>query len=38
MQAHCGGKGDMPVTLDANGDRMRVTWNRAKVEELRRCK
>ena len=37
VQAHCGGKGDVPVTLDAHGDRMRVTWDRAKVEELRRC-
>ena len=38
VQAHCSGRGDVPVTLDAYGDRMRVTWNRAKVEELRRCK
>jgi hypothetical protein len=37
VQAHCGSKGDVPVTLDAKGDRMRVTWNRAKPEELRRC-
>jgi hypothetical protein len=38
VQAHCFGKGDVPVTLDAHGDRMRVTWNRARVEELRRCR
>ncbi len=38
VQAHCGEKGDVSVTLDAGGDRMRVTWNRAKAEELVRCK
>jgi len=38
VQAHCSGKGDVPVTLDARGDRMRVTWNRGKVEHMRRCK
>ena len=38
VQAHCMGKGDVPVMLDAHGDRMRVTWNRAKVEEMRRCR
>jgi hypothetical protein len=37
VQAHCGAKGDVSVTLDAQGDRMKVTWDR-KVEELRRCK
>jgi hypothetical protein len=37
VQAHCSGKGDVPVTLDAQGDRMRVTWNRNKVEEMKRC-
>ena len=36
VQAHCFGKGDVPVTLDAKGDRMRVTWDR-KAEELKRC-
>ena len=36
VQAHCGGK-DVPVTLDAEGNRMRVTWGRAKPEELKRC-
>ena len=30
VQVHCGEKGDVSVTLDASGDRMRVTWNRAK--------
>jgi hypothetical protein len=37
VQAHCAGKGDVPVTLDMRGDRLRVTWDRGKVEELRRC-
>jgi len=37
VQAHCWGKGDVPVTLDAQGDRMRVTWAGTR-EELRRCK
>jgi hypothetical protein len=36
VQAHCSGKGDVPVTLDAKGDRMRVTWDR-KIEDMRRC-
>jgi hypothetical protein len=36
VQAHCDSK-DVPVTLDAAGDRMRVTWGRAKPEELKRC-
>jgi hypothetical protein len=38
VQAHCGSKGDVPVTLDAQGDRMKVTWNRAETEEMRRCR
>ena len=37
VQAHCGTKGDVQVTLDAQGDWMRITWDK-KVEELRRCK
>ena len=37
LQAHCDGKGDIPVTLDTSGDRMRVTWNRATIGEMRRC-
>src|SRR5262249_45761228 len=36
VQAHCGAK-DVSVTLEAQGDRMRITWDR-KVEELKRCK
>ena len=36
VQVHCGAK-DVPVTLDANGDRMRITWDR-KVEDVQRCK
>ena len=35
VQAHCGTK-DVPVTLDAQGDRPRVTWDR-KVEDMKRC-
>ena len=38
LQVHCGAKGDVPVTLDAVGDRMRVSWNRARIEEMQRCK
>jgi hypothetical protein len=34
--AHCG-SGDVGVTLDAQGSRMRITWGRAKPEELKRC-
>ena len=37
VQAHCSGK-DVPVTLEASGDRMRVTWDRGKPEQLKRCK
>ena len=36
VQAHCGGN-DVGVTLDAQGNRMRVTWGKAKPEELKRC-
>lgn len=36
VQAHCGAK-DVSVTLDAQGDRMKVTWDR-RVEELKRCR
>ena len=35
VQAHCGTK-DVPVTLDAQDDRLRVTWDR-KVEDMKRC-
>jgi hypothetical protein len=35
VQAHCGSK-DVPVTLDARGDRLRITWDR-KVEDMKRC-
>jgi hypothetical protein len=37
IQARCWDS-DVPVTLDPRGDRMRVTWNRGKTEELQRCK
>ena len=36
VQAHCGGN-DVAITLDAQGNRMRVTWGKAKAEELQRC-
>jgi hypothetical protein len=29
---------DVPVTLDAEGNHMKVTWDRTKVETLVRCK
>jgi hypothetical protein len=38
LQLHCSSKGDLPATLTAYGDRMRVTWGGVKVEEMRRCK
>jgi hypothetical protein len=37
IQARCWDS-DVPVTLDPRGDRMRVTWNRGRTEELQRCK
>ena len=37
VQAHCGEKGDVPVTLDAKGNHMKVTWGGAKPAELKRC-
>ena len=38
IEARCSGSTDVPVTLEPRGDRLRVTWNRGKAEELRRCK
>ena len=35
VQAHCGTK-DVPVTLDAQGDRLRIIWDR-RVEDMKRC-
>jgi hypothetical protein len=37
LQVHCDGKGDVPVTLDAGADRMKVVWDK-KATELKRCK
>ena len=37
VQAHCDGKGDVSVTLDAKGNRMRVTWGHTKPADLQRC-
>lgn len=38
IEARCSGSNSVPVTLEPRGDRMRVTWNRAKAEDLHRCK
>lgn len=38
IQARCWDSNDVPVTIDPKGDRMRVTWNRGKAEDLQRCK
>jgi hypothetical protein len=38
VQAQCSSKGDVSVTLDAQGDRMRVTWDRVRFESLQRCR
>lgn len=38
IQARCWDSTDVPVTLEPRGDRMRVTWNRGKAEDLQRCK
>jgi hypothetical protein len=41
LQAHCSNEGKIvstPITLEARGDRMRVTWDGIKVDEMRRCK
>jgi hypothetical protein len=38
IQARCADGGDVPVTLDPRGDRMRVSWNRGKPAEMHRCK
>ena len=37
IEARCSDS-DVPVTLDPRGDRIRVTWNRGKAEDLQRCK
>ena len=37
IQARCSDS-EVPVTLDPRGDRIRVTWNRGKAEDLQRCK
>ena len=38
IQARCWDSNDIPVTLEPRGDRMRVTWDRGKAEDLQRCK
>lgn len=38
IQARCSDLSDVPVTLEPRGDRMWVTWNRAKAGDLQRCK
>jgi hypothetical protein len=36
LLAHCG-ESEVPVTLAPQGERLKVTWNRAKPIELQRC-
>jgi hypothetical protein len=41
IQAQCSSEGKIrstPITLEARGERMRVTWDGVKVEDMRRCK
>lgn len=38
IQARCWDAREVPVTLDPRGARMRVTWDRAKPEDMQRCK
>jgi hypothetical protein len=41
IQARCSNEGKIvstPITLEPHGDRMRVTWNGSKIEDMRRCK
>jgi hypothetical protein len=41
IQARCSSEGKIsstPITLEARGDRMRVTWDGVKVGEMQRCK
>jgi hypothetical protein len=41
IQARCSAEGKVnstPITLEARGDRMRVTWDGVKVEDMKRCK
>ena len=37
-QALCADGKNIPITLDARGDRMKVIWAGGKPEELQRCK
>jgi len=36
LLAHCG-DADVPVTLAPQGERLKVTWNRARPVDLQRC-
>jgi hypothetical protein len=38
IQARCVDNNDVPVSLEPRGDRLRVTWNRGKAEDLLRCR
>jgi hypothetical protein len=38
IEARCGDINGVPVTLEPRGDRLRVTWNRGKAEDLLRCR
>jgi hypothetical protein len=40
IQAHCSSEGrvrDIPISLKPKGSRMKVVWDNAPVEEMRRC-
>ena len=38
LEARCWDAGDLPATLVVQGDRMQVTWNRARLPDMRRCR
>jgi hypothetical protein len=38
LDARCWGSGDVPAALAVRGDRMQVTWNRARLPDMQRCK
>ncbi len=41
IQARCTNEGRVvstPITLEARGDRLRVTWDGVRVQDMRRCR
>lgn len=41
IQARCSNEGKIvstPISLEPRGDRMRVTWNGGKAQDMQRCK